>query len=130
MKNKKIIQTKKAKEQFTSPILETLKNANENVSYFELCNIMNTSKRTVRRELSEIALFYALISLSDSNKGGHRIACNLEKTNDIEKIKKDYIDVEHMIRELTSRILVLQRRLKPLIAWKKVVDNKIMKNIE
>ena len=130
MKNKKIIQTKKAKEHFTSPILEILKNANENVSYFELCNIMNTSKRTVRRELSEIALFYALISLSDSNKGGHRIACNLEKTNDIEKIKKDYIDVEHMIRELKSRILVLQRRMKPLIAWKKVVDNKIMKNIE
>lgn len=128
MKNKKVIQTKKAKEQFTSPILETLKNTNENVPYFELCNIMNTSKRTVRRELSEIALFYALISLSDSNRGGHRIACNLEKTSDIEKIKIDLIDVEHMIRELKSRILVLQRRMKPLIAWKKIAESKINKN--
>lgn len=127
MKNKKIIQTKKAKEQFTSPILETLKNTNENVPYFELCNIMNTSKRTVRRELSEIALFYALISLSDSNRGGHRIACNLEKTSDIEQIKSDLIDVEHMIRELKSRILVLQRRMKPLIAWKKIAESKINK---
>lgn len=127
MKNKKVIQTKKAKEQFTSPILETLKNTNENVPYFELCNIMNTSKRTVRRELSEIALFYALISLSDSNKGGHRIACNLEKTSDIEQIKSDLIDVEHMIRELKSRILVLQRRMKPLIAWKKIAESKINK---
>lgn len=127
MKNKKIIQTKKAKEQFTSPILETLKNTDENVPYFELCNIMNTSKRTVRRELSEIALFYALISLSDSNRGGHRIACNLEKTSDIEKIKVDLIDVEHMIRELKSRILVLQRRMKPLIAWKKIAESKINK---
>lgn len=128
MKNKKVIQTKKAKEQFTSPILETLKNTNENVPYFELCNIMNTSKRTVRRELSEIALFYALISLSDSNRGGHRIACNLEKTSDIEKIKIDLIDVEHMIRELKSRILVLQRRMKPLIAWKKIAESKINEN--
>ena len=128
MKNKKIIQTKKAKEQFTSPILETLKNTNENVPYFELCNIMNTSKRTVRRELSEIALFYALISLSDSNRGGHRIACNLEKTSDIEQIKSDLIDVEHMIRELKSRILVLQRRMKPLIAWKKIAESKINEN--
>lgn len=127
MKNKKVIQTKKAKEQFTSPILETLKNTNENVPYFELCNIMNTSKRTVRRELSEIALFYALISLSDSNRGGHRIACNLEKTSDIEQIKSDLIDVEHMIRELKSRILVLQRRMKPLIAWKKIAESKINK---
>lgn len=130
MKNKKVIQTKKAKEQFTSPILETLKNTNENVPYFELCNIMNTSKRTVRRELSEIALFYALISLSDSNRGGHRIACNLEKTSDIEQIKSDLIDVEHMIRELKSRILVLQRRMKPLIAWKKIAESKINKNNE
>lgn len=130
MKNKKIIQTKKAKEQFTSPILETLKNTNENVPYFELCNIMNASKRTVRRELSEIALFYALISLSDSNRGGHRIACNLEKTSDIEQIKSDLIDVEHMIRELKSRVLVLQRRMKPLIAWKKIAENKINKIIE
>ena len=127
MKNKKVIQAKKAKEQFTSPILETLKNTNENVPYFELCNIMNTSKRTVRRELSEIALFYALISLSDSNRGGHRIACNLEKTSDIEQIKSDLIDVEHMIRELKSRILVLQRRMKPLIAWKKIAESKINK---
>ena len=127
MKNKKVIQTKKAKEQFTSPILETLKNTNENVPYFELCNIMNTSKRTVRRELSEIALFYALISLSDSNRGGHRIACNLEKTSDIEQIKSDLIDVEHMIRELKSRVLVLQRRMKPLIAWKKIAEDKINK---
>ena len=130
MKNKKVIQTKKTKEQFTSPILETLKNTNENVPYFELCNIMNTSKRTVRRELSEIALFYALISLSDSNSGGHRIACNLENTSDIQKIKTDLIDVEHMIRELKSRILVLQRRMKPLIAWKKIAESKINKNNE
>lgn len=130
MKNKKIIQTKKAKEHFTSPILETLKNTDDNVPYFELCNIMNTSKRTVRAELSQIALFYALISLSDGNKGGHRIACNLENTSDIEKIKMDLIDVEHMIRELKSRVLVLQRRMKPLIAWKKIAENKINQNNE
>lgn len=110
---------------------ETLKEMNLNVS---LLNLMKHQKITrkelkeftglndnnARDEVRKIALFYPVSSYTGSN--GYRVIDTKKVTED------EYLDVieeiNRTINEQLSRIKVLKKRMKPLIACKKVLEKK------
>lgn len=119
---KEIQQSKKAKEEFKSEILPLLF-SNENVSYDELQLKLSKNRRDVARLLSEVSMHYALLSISYDK--GHRIAKPIDNLNSIEELEEELKKVDTMIAQTRSRFTTIRRKLKPLIAWKKVAQKKI-----
>ena len=88
----------------------------------ELCDQLNLSERAVRKSLEKMANYYPVISFS--NKKGYRYGVFNDNTK-IEDLEELLDDTEHAIAELQSRIESLQARMKPLIALKVKVSERI-----
>ena len=122
-KLRKMKQTREAKEQFDSQMLLLLKDVKTKA---ELRAILNIGDRAIRNEIAECSMYYPVIATSD--KSGYRLAKNISDLDgDLLLIELD--EVEHQIRELNSRIKCLKKRLKPLIAYKKIAEKKLGGNL-
>ena len=118
-KLRKMKQTVEAKENFYSPMLMLLQDVKTKA---ELKEILKISERAIRNEIAECSMYYAVLATSD--KSGYRLAKNI---NDLhgEALLQELEEVEHQIHEVNSRIKCLKKRLKPLIAYKKVAEKKL-----
>ena len=120
--SKKLEQTNKAKEEFESPLLDVLSSDNK-LSYQELIEMLNLSKRAVRNKLSDLSMYYPVISTSKEK--GHRLAKNISNLNTIKELDLELREVNQTANEILSRIKILKGKLKPLIAWTKVAEKKM-----
>lgn len=118
-KLRKMKQTVEAKENFYSPMLMLLQDVKTKA---ELKEILKISERAVRNEIAECSMYYAVIATSD--KSGYRLAKKIEELSG-ESLLQELEEVEHQIHEVNSRIKCLKKRLKPLIAYKKVAEKKL-----
>lgn len=117
-KLRKMSQSQMAKENFTSPIMDLL---HEVRTKEELSEIRGISTRAIRNEIAECSMYYAVLATSD--KSGYRLAKPIGDLNN-EELLIELDEVEHQIREVNSRIKCLKKRLKPLIAYKKIAEKK------
>ena len=122
-KLRKMKQTNEAKEQFDSPMLVLLKDVKTKA---ELRAILNIGDRAIRNEIAKCSMYYAIIATSD--KSGYRLA---KKISDLEgdALLLEIEEIDHQIKELNSRIKCLKKRMKPLIAYKKIAEKKIEGNL-
>lgn len=119
-KLRKMSQSAESKQQFQS---EALKFLTEVKTKEELKDLLGyESERAVRNEIAECSMYYAILATSD--KKGYRLAKKIEELNG-EELLNEYDEVDHAIHEISSRIKCLKKRLKPLIAWKKIAEKKL-----
>lgn len=119
-KLRKMSQSAESKQQFQS---EALKFLTEVKTKEELKDLLGyESERAVRNEIAECSMYYAILATSD--KKGYRLAKKIEELNG-EDLLNEYDEVDHAIHEISSRIKCLKKRLKPLIAWKKIAEKKL-----
>ena len=116
-------QTKEAKENYKSPIIELLL-SDEPRTRQELMKILHTSDRQVRNVISTCKAHYPVISTSD--KKGYRRAKDFTKLNCID-LQNEIDEVQHQINETRSRIKCLKKTLKPLIAWLSKAEKELIK---
>ena len=119
-KLRKMKQTVEAKENFYSPMLMLLQDVKTKA---ELKEILKISERAIRNEIAECSMYYAVLATSD--KSGYRLAKKIEELSG-ESLLQELEEVEHQIHEVNSRIKCLKKRLKPLIAYKKVAEKKLL----
>lgn len=116
---KKVIdQSKKAKEQFQSPILPLLRR-DEKISKNSLKSRLNIDERTIRRMISDVSMHYAVIAHSKDR--GYRLAKPID-TLDYPDLEMEMNEVKMTINELQSRVKHLKAKMKPLIAYLKVAE--------
>lgn len=108
------------KKNFTSPVLEMLK-SEKPVSKWDMVEKLELSERRIRKMISECSQFYAVIATSD--KEGYRLARKIDSMTDEEKALEK-IEVEHQLAELKCRVKALKRRMKPLVAYLKVLEKR------
>ena len=114
-------QSAESKQQFQS---EALKFLTEVRTKEELKDLLGyESERAVRNEIAECSMYYAILATSD--KKGYRLARKIEELNG-EELLNEFNEVDHAIHEISSRIKCLKKRLKPLIAWKKIAEKKLL----
>lgn len=119
-KLRKMSQSKAAKDNFESPVLDLLREVRTKQ---ELSELLGISERAVRDEISQCSMYYAVIATSD--KSGYRLAKAIKDLDD-EALLEELNEVNHAIHEISSRIKCLKKRLKPLIAYKKVAERKLL----
>lgn len=119
-KLRKMSQSKAAKDNFESPVLDLLREVRTKQ---ELSEILGISERAVRDEISQCSMYYPVIATSD--KSGYRLAKAIKGLDD-EALLEELNEVNHAIHEISSRIKCLKKRLKPLIAYKKVAEKKLL----
>ena len=125
-------QTNEAKERFESPLLNYMINSYAYVSidyYFkksELMAVTGWSERKVRKELERIANYYPVISIS--SKKGYRVGQfnDSEDEEPTECLEELLEQTRHAINDLESRVKSLNARMKPLIALKVKLEEKII----
>ncbi len=115
----KIKQTKVNKEKYDNPIIPLLK---QGTNRNELSNLLHCTDSQARQEVSEISLFYPLIS--SSSKSGYRLAKNINDMSN-EDLKNEIDLVTMTLNEHLSRVKVLKKKCKPLIAWLKKANEKL-----
>lgn len=113
---RKIDQSKKAKAEFWSPLTDFIK---ENRTRKECAEYMQSSDGVIREEIRQISLHYPVIS--HSGKKGYRLAKSIDSLN-VTELESEILEVNKTIFDLYSRIKFLKRRLKPLIAYKKMAE--------
>ncbi|HOF65784.1 MAG TPA: hypothetical protein PL120_04360 [Bacilli bacterium] len=125
---KKIDQSRKAKQNFDSPILPFLQ-GNERIDKKTLSYHLSQPMmpkpldgRTVREKISEVSLYYPV--LSSSKKKGYRLARPF-KGFSLKEAKDERSEVRETANEIMSRINYLKRKLKPLIAYDKAISKYI-----
>ena len=118
-KLKNMKQTNEAKINFSSPMLDLLQTVRTKE---ELSNIRGISIRAVRNEIAECSMYYAILATSD--KKGYRLDKPIGDLEN-EELLNELDEVDHAIHEISSRIKCLKKRLKPLIAWKKIAEKKL-----
>lgn len=108
------------KAEFKSKMLDIFKaHPNENLTRQQLCEMSGYCDSIMRREVSKVARFYPVISLS-KNQGYAFIEWNsLNSKDELEKVRQ--LIWEQML-ETQNRVDALKKRLKPLIANLKVLD--------
>ena len=116
----KVSQTKEAKATYQHPIIDILL---ERRSKEELKNILHCNERDAREIVAMAAMHYAVITHS-SKGAGYRRARPIESLS-LEELKLEDEEVLRSIKEINSRIKCLKKRLKPLIAYHKVAQNKL-----
>ena len=121
MKKIDIKQDKSSKTRFNSPLLEHLKTG-KNFTRKELCEIYGHCDEVTRYEIRLISMYYPIISYS--TKKGYRMVDvkKLIEEKDRDKINKEIGEIQHTLRELNSRIKMLKKKQKPLIAALKVLE--------
>lgn len=120
---KEKLQTKTNKAKFYKANREFIDHLGsfEHKDIAHLCNDFGISNRMIRKKLSETAMFFPIVSLS-TEKGYIRLG-DFE-TLSVEEQEKYVEMVRHQINDYKSRIAFLNRRMKPLIAWVKMVEKK------
>lgn len=106
------------KREFASPVLEMLK-SEKPVSKWDMVEKLELSERKIRMMIADCSQFYAVIATSD--KEGYRLARKIDSMNDEEKTLEK-IEVEHQLAELKCRVKALKRRMKPLVAYLKILE--------
>ena len=106
------------KREFASPVLELLK-SDKPVSKWDMVEKLELSERRIRMMIAEASQFYAVIATSD--KEGYRLARKIDSMNDEER-NLEKIEVEHQLAELKCRVKALKRRMKPLVAYLKMME--------
>lgn len=119
-KLRRMKQTNEAKASFKSDMLLLLTEVRTKEELKDLLGY--SSEREVRNEISRCAMYYAILATSD--KSGYRLAKKLENLSG-EELLNEMNEVNHAIHEISSRIKCLKKRLKPLIAYKKIAEKKI-----
>lgn len=125
MNNKKIKQTKKNKKLFYLKneelvnLFELRGGQDRVVKIEEVEDNFGISNRNARDKISEMSMYYAIISLTQEK--GYELLGDISKYTD-EEILKNIEKINHQINDFQSRITVLKKRMKPLIAWKKVAE--------
>lgn len=120
---KNIKQSKVNKSRFNSILLEPL--LDRLYTKQELKELYKFGERYVRDEISRISMFYPVISHSQIK--GYRI-CNVKKLleeDNEDSINNEINDISHTLNEINSRIKMLKKRQKPLIAALKVLEKRI-----
>ena len=114
-------QDKYSKTRFNSPLLDVLKTG-KNYTRQELSEIYGQHDTSTRQEIGLISMYYPIISYS--TKKGYRMVDvkKLLEEKDQDKIDKEIREIYHTLRELNSRIKILKKKQKPLIAALKVLE--------
>jgi uncharacterized coiled-coil protein SlyX len=94
----------------------------------ELCALLVLNDSSMRKEVSELACEYPVISYS--TKKGYRICDTkkLIKENNQKEIELEINELRHTLAEINSRIKKLKKRMRPLIASLKVLEREVAKN--
>ena len=125
-KLKDVKQTKDAKKNYNHPIIDLLF-ADEPLTKEEIGEKLHiTSDRVIRDVISICSMHYPVIAVS-SNKG-YRRAKNIDQLEG-KALEVEIDEVEHQLRELKSRVDCLKKRMKPLVAWLKVAEKKLPKEV-
>lgn len=125
MNNKNIKQTKKNKKLFYNKnkdlvnLFELRGGQDRVVKIEEVEDEFGISNRNARDKISEMSMYYAIISLTQEK--GYELLDDINNYTD-EEILKNIEKINHQINDFQSRISVLKKRMKPLIAWKKVAE--------
>ena len=125
MNNKNIKQTKKNKKLFYNKnqdlvnLFELRGGHDRVVKIEEVEDEFGISNRNARDKISEMSMYYAIISLTQEK--GYELLGDINNYTD-EEILKNIEKINHQINDFQSRISVLKKRMKPLIAWKKVAE--------
>ena len=106
------------KREFASPVLEMLK-SEKPVSKWDMVEKLEKGERSIRRMIAQVSQFYAVIATSD--KEGYRLARKIDSMSDGER-DLERKEVEHQLAELKCRVRALKRRMKPLVAYLKVLE--------
>lgn len=122
---RKLDQSKKAKKEFKSLLLDlNLINSDDISAKQDLAGLLHTSERAVRKEISDISMYYPVIS--SSKQKGYRLAKAIDKLND-DELKQEIAEIERTIAETKSRVTILKAKMKPLIAYLKVAEKRFEK---
>lgn len=125
-KLKGIEQTKNAKQNYNHPIIDLLF-ADEPLTKEEIGDKLHIkTEREVRDVISICSMHYPVIAVS--SKKGYRRAKAIDNLEDKE-LQLEIDEVEHQLRELKSRVDCLKKRMKPLVAWLKVAQKKLPKEV-
>lgn len=125
MNNKKVKQTKKNKKIFYNKnedlvnLFQYRGGQNRIVKIEEVEDEFGISNRNARDKISEMSMYYAVISLTQEK--GYELLGDINNYTD-EEILENIEKINHQINDFQSRISVLKKRMKPLIAWKKVAE--------
>lgn len=125
MNNKNIKQTKKNKKLFYNKnedlvnLFELRGGQDRVVKIEEVEDEFGISNRNARDKISEMSMYYAIISLTQEK--GYELLGDINNYTD-EEILKNIEKINHQINDFQSRISILKKRMKPLIAWKKVAE--------
>lgn len=119
-KSQRSLGYEEAKRSFASPVLEMLK-SEKPISKWDMVEKLEKSERRIRRMIADVSQFYAVIATSD--KEGYRLARKIDSMNDDER-NLEKIEVEHQLAELKCRVKALKRRMKPLVAYLKVLEKR------
>lgn len=103
---------------FNKCLLDAMKE--RRISRGEASAITGLGDSNTRYEIRLISLFYPV--LTDSSGKGYQIV----NTSEVTEEEADYVleQLDHTINEFKSRIAIMKKRLKPLIASKKVLEKK------
>jgi ABC-type transport system involved in Fe-S cluster assembly fused permease/ATPase subunit len=96
----------------------------------ELVGYINSDNRTIRDYVSQYAQKFPVISLS--SKQGYLFVPHVEeyqKTASNELLSLDIQNAEHQMKELESRIKILNQRKKALKSWLEQAKNALGENI-
>lgn len=108
---------------FNKNLLEAMKE--RRISREEASAITGLGDSNTRYEIRLISLFYPV--LTDSSGKGYQIVNTSEVT---EEEADDVLEkIDHTINEFKSRMTIMKKRLKPLIASKKVLESKFRKEV-
>ena len=125
-KLKDVEQTKDAKKNYNHPIIDLLL-ADEPLTKEEIGEKLHiTSEREVRDVISICSMHYPVIAVS--SKKGYRRAKNIDQLEGT-ALEIEIDEVEHQLAELKSRVDCLKKRMKPLVAWLKVAEKKLPKEV-
>lgn len=114
---KKIVQNQENKEKYTSPLLDILKD--DWVDKETLMDKLSMTERAVRSQLSELAMFYP-VAFSSEHKG-YRLP-KLPSECDESELITFIAMIEKTLQELSARVTVLNKRMKPLIAYLSIAN--------
>ena len=123
MNQHEIKQTKANKEEYYSSLIEPL--MEKKMTKHELQLLINLNERDVRKEISEISMFYPVISYSSTS--GYRIVNvpKVIKDNDPKEIERNIIEIKKTLKGINNRIKILKKKEKPLIAALKVLEKEL-----
>ena len=118
----KVQQTKKAKEEFYSPVLQLIKTTK---TRRELSLKIGISERNIRNEINGISKHYAVIR--GSFQKGYRLTKPIG-TMTLEEMEQEAELVQRTINEFNARINDMKKPQKPLIAYLKTLEKEMFKH--